>query len=166
MFDYQQQFIDDFSYSLSDDVTNFWLRAHSQAFRDFQGMKTVDDLTLQRQGFDRLIKTPSRIISVEEKVDRTTYTNIAFEVESTEGYSRGWAEKDLQSDVFAYGFINQGVVYYFSMTELLGVWREHQSFWKRKYGQRKVWASRAIVTPVPVDVVTSTVRHVKVVRDI
>lgn len=157
-------FHEDLSMSNSPEVTRWWYTAHSLAFRGFQSAEAVEDLEQQRLGMDRIITTDTRIITVEEKLDKTTYPNIAFEVESTAGYSKGWALKEIKADVFAYGFENTNVVYYFATTDLLGAFREHHAFWKRKYGERTVWCSRAIVLPVPIEVVKNSVKHYKEVR--
>lgn len=157
-------FHEDLAQSNNMETTKWWYTAHSQAFRGFQSAEAVEDLKQQRLGMDRIITTDSRIISVEEKLDYTDYTNIAFEVESTAGYSKGWALKDIKADVFAYGFKNTNIVYYFATTDLLSVFREHHAFWKRQYRERTVWSSRAVVLPVPIEVVKNSVKHYREVR--
>lgn len=139
--------------------TAFWHQAHERSFKGFQSMTSVTDLTLQSQGLDRIITTDTRTLTVEEKLDETPYPNIAFEVWSTRHTHKGWALKDLQADIFAYGFKHSGTVYYFTTTSLLAAFREHQPEWTSKYGERTVWNSKAVVLPVPITVVLSHVQH-------
>lgn len=126
-------------------------------------MTTVTDLAEQSRGIDRIVHLTTRDVTVEEKQDCTVFPNIAFEVESTAGRTKGWALKELAADVFAYGFKQSGNVYYFKTAEFLDVFRSHQTQWTRQYGTRTVYASRAIVLPVPISTVLDAVPHYKTI---
>lgn len=166
------QFKKDLEESNSIQNTEWWNNAHRQAFKNVIAVRPCKTVSIQKSGIDRWVTVKActdcgdkaRVISVEEKLDGTKYTNIAFEVESTQGVSKGWAEKPIAADIFAYGFSAQNVVYYFCTQEFLSVWKDNATFWKRKYGERTVWSSRAIVTPVPVFEVIAQCKNTKTVH--
>ena len=117
-------------------------------------------MVLQYNGVDRLLTIGKKTVTIEEKLDATPHTSsLAFEVESTRGFTDGWAEKNNLSNVFAYGYKQSNEVYFFQTKEFLQAWQDNKVEWKSKYGVRNVYQSQATVTPVPLAVLLPLVPH-------
>lgn len=152
------QFQKDLSESNSPAMNDFWDKSHRTAMKNVVSVESCNDIPTQLTGIDAWITIKSsdgeyKTISAEHKADWTEYTNLAFEIWSTEGATKGWAEKAQASDIFVYAFPARGVAYYFMTQEFIGMWKDNATQWKQQFGERKVWSSRAIVCPVPLKVI-------------
>lgn len=157
----QRCFESDLALSESPEIQEFWIDTHKRAFKGLQDMEYVEDLTQQAKGIDRLVYlTSGRTLKVEEKTDFTHYPNIAFEEYS--GFTTaGWAEKELECDLFAYSFYHQGITYYFDYPQLSKFYHTY----KKAYPQRTVAWSDSIVRPIPVWRVCHDVRFHAIKHD-
>lgn len=157
------QFQRDLEESNSIQNTEWWNTVHKTAFRNVVQVRPVLDKLTQSRGVDRVILTqahedaPIHKITIEEKLDQTSYHNMALETKSTargddEG-TPGWINKPLISNLLAYGFAQRGEVHYFDTIEFMNLWKSNEVEWKRYYGERRVYSSHARVVPVPIDVI-------------
>lgn len=151
----------DLAQSNSPAITEWWTTSHKTAFGHSYIYSHLErDLEKQKVGIDRIVSlTECRTITLEEKLDYTTYSNFALEVESTAGKTKGWIEKDIAATLFAYGFKQTNTTYYFPTPLLLHAWHTHKAEWLSRYGKRNVYQSNATVCPVPISVVCNAVQH-------
>jgi hypothetical protein len=98
------------------------------------------------------------VVTVEEKLDDTPYPNLAFEWTQGSG-APGWAQKELEAELFVYIKNDQRRAYYFHTENLLSWVRENFPALEEEYRLRRVSVSGASVLPVPLKRLQREVWH-------
>lgn len=136
------------AHSNSEQTEDHINRIHQLTFPRLLYGKKVEDLPTQFRGIDRELHFVDKVVTVEEKVDDTTYPNLAFEWMQGPG-TPGWAQKQLDADLFVYIKNDQRKAYYFHTDTLLNWFKTNFDELEREYKLRRVGISGASVLPVP-----------------
>lgn len=136
------------AHSNSDKTEHHINRIHQKAFRYLLYTKKVEDLATQKRGIDRELHFVDKVVTVEEKVDDTTYPNLAFEWMQSP-YTPGWAQKQIDADLFVYIKNDQRRAYYFRTHDLMSWFHDNREELEQEYCLRTVGVSGAQVLPVP-----------------
>lgn len=128
-------FHDDLDYSKRIEATPLWTQVYDQHFPDYQSLTIVDDLTLQKQGVDRIIVTEvGNRWYLEEKADKWPPKNLFLEhISSAEHKTPGWMEKDTLTDFLGYAYPAYGVAYVFRYKHLKKAWENNKREWIDRY---------------------------------
>jgi hypothetical protein len=148
----------DLKHSNSVETEQLVERIHRTTFPFLITALKVDDITEQMRGIDRKLHFIDRVVTVEEKLDDTPYPNLAFEWTQGSG-APGWAQKDLEAELFVYIKRNQRRAYYFHTENLLSWVRENFETLEQEYKLRRVGISGASVLPVPLKRLQREVWH-------
>lgn len=158
-------------YSLAASEEAFWLAVYRKAFFNLASQELCTDLTLQRQGIDRILHLSNgHTLRIDEKKRAQEYPDILLEHTSNlERNTPGWIEKDLQIDYLAYGFMQSQRCYLFPWHMLQRAWRNFGASWKAKY--RRIEATtrvgnatyHTISVAVPIDVLRRAVSTASVI---
>lgn len=136
-----------------------WEAVYRKAFPTMQSMNSVnEDGWAQRGGIDRLIVLSSgRTITVDEKVRRKAYRDVALEYEHAHQGGRktpGWIEKEAACDFLAYAWEPLGIAYLFPWLQLQRAWSEHSPDWFHCYrkvaARNRTYTTYSLAVPLPV----------------
>lgn len=163
--DFREQLL----YSEQGSEEPFWRAVYEKAFPDMVDMMLCHGDTLgQRRGVDRLIYLANdRVIRIDEKKRRRTYSDILLEYTSVdEPYKPGWMELPLAIDFLAYAFMDTKRVHLFPWLLLRRSWLHYRDNWLQKYqtvtAQNKGYKTLSVA--VPLFVVQSSVKQASIIQ--
>lgn len=147
-------FRESLDWSNSKEVQEYWLQVYGKLFGDIGSISEVTGKNqAQRLGIDRVIVLKSgKILRIEEKTRKKDHEDILLEYESGHGDGKGWANKKLLADYFAYGMPSQAYVWPYE--NFRRVWTKRKYKWIKEYKTIQVrnigWTTKCIAVPIEV----------------
>jgi hypothetical protein len=107
---------------------------YKKAFPNFIKRIKNKDKNKQFDGIDCYVYLKNNELKIEEKFSVNFYEDFLLEIMSNDQTkTKGWMEKDLKCDWFAYFFIENKRVYLIKWPILKKIWEENKKNWISKY---------------------------------
>jgi hypothetical protein len=143
-------------FSLEASCEPFWEAVYNKAFPTMTDLKTIDDLSKQRLGIDRVVFLENgKEIYIDEKKREKVYSDILLEYISVDTTGApGWMEKDLAIDYIAYAFMPTQRVYLFPWDFLKRAWDHYKEKWLADYehipGYNSNYTTWSVAVPISI----------------